>query len=219
MGAQLSEPPPCGQGDLPLFERNSKYSCWGESGCLAEAGVLADRLFLQPVPTTGYFMTAQQILEAIGTELRTQILTYIQTEERPAYRAMMNSLAAARKLRPQFVLEKSRAQQQEWVINQLNLKSNGPVIEQLIQIWLLKSQSAMLITFLDTLGVEHDGKGQVENLPEAIDQDKATAAIQALLATYPERQVALYLHMFQMQRNEGWEGLTKAIEANPGVKL
>lgn len=164
-------------------------------------------------------MTAQQILEAIGTELRTQILTYIQTEERPAYRAMMNSLAAARKLRPQFVLEKSRAQQQEWVINQLNLKSNGPVIEQLIQIWLLKSQSAMLITFLDTLGVEHDGKGQVENLPEAIDQDKATAAIQALLAAYPERQVALYLHMFQMQRPEGWEGLTKAIEANPSVKL
>ncbi len=164
-------------------------------------------------------MTAQQILEAIGPELRTQILSYIQTEERPAYRAMMNSLAAARKLRPQFVLEKSRAQQQEWVVNQLNLKSNGPVIEQLIQIWLLKSQSGMLITFLDTLGVEHDGKGQVENLPETIDQDKAAAAIQALITAYPERQVALYLHMFQMQRPEGWEGLTKAIEASPGVKL
>jgi hypothetical protein len=164
-------------------------------------------------------MTAQQILEAIGPELRTQILSYIQTEERPAYRAMLNSLAAARKLRPQFVLEKSRAQQQEWVVNQLNLKSNGPVIEQLIQIWLLKSQSGMLITFLDTLGVEHDGKGQVEDLPAAIEEDKASAAIQALLAAHPPRQVALYLHMFQMQRPEGWEGLTKAIEANPSVKL
>lgn len=164
-------------------------------------------------------MTAQQILEAIGPELRTQILSYIQTEERPAYRAMLNSLAAARKLRPQFVLEKSRALQQEWVVNQLNLKSNGPVIEQLIQIWLLKSQSSMLITFLDTLGIEHDGKGQVEDLPAAIEEDKASAAIQALLAAYPPRQVALYLHMFQMQRPEGWEGLTKAIEANPSVKL
>jgi hypothetical protein len=164
-------------------------------------------------------MTAQQILEAIGPELRTQILSYIQTEERPAYRAMLNSLAAARKLRPQFVLEKSRAQQQDWVVSQLNLKTNGPVIEQLIQIWLLKSQSQMLITFLDALGVEHDGKGQVENLPDTIAEDKALVAIQALLAAYPERQAALYLHMFQMQRPEGWEGLTKAIEANPGVKL
>jgi hypothetical protein len=164
-------------------------------------------------------MTAQQILEAIGPELRTQILSYIQTEERPAYRAMLNSLSAARKLRPQFVLEKSRAQQQDWVLAQLNLKTNGPVIEQLIQIWLLKSQSQMLITFLDALGVEHDGKGQVENLPDTIAEDKALAAIQALVAAYPERQAALYLHMFQMQRPEGWEGLTKAIEANPGVKL
>lgn len=164
-------------------------------------------------------MTAQQILEAIGPELRTQIFSYIQTEERPAYRAMLNSLAAARKLRPQFVLEKSRAQQQEWVLAQLNLKTNGPVIEQLIQIWLLKSQSAMLISFLDALGIEHDGKGQVENLPDDIAEDKALAAIKVLQAAYPERQVALYLHMFKAQRAEGWEGLNKAIDATPGAKL
>ncbi len=164
-------------------------------------------------------MTAQQLLEAIGPELRTQILSYIQNDERPAYRAMLNSLAAARKLRPQFILEKSRAQQQEWLIQQLNLKVNGPVIEQLIQIWLLKSQSRMLITFLDAIGVEHDGKGQVENLPEEIAEDKASAGISALLAAYPAKQVALYLHMFQQQRPGGWEGLAKAITANGGVSL
>jgi hypothetical protein len=164
-------------------------------------------------------MTPQQILEAIGPELRSDILGYIQNDERPAYRAMVNSLAAARKLRPQFVLEKSRAQQQEWLIGQLNLKTNGPVIEQLIQIWLLKSQSKMLITFLDAVGIEHDGKGQVENLPEEIAEDKAKAGIDALLASYPARQVALYLHMFQRQRPDGWAGLTQAIEANAAVKL
>ena len=164
-------------------------------------------------------MTAQQLLEAIGPELRTQILSYIQNDERPAYRAMLNSLAAARKLRPQFILEKSRAQQQEWLIQQLNLKVNGPVIEQLIQIWLLKSQSRMLITFLDAIGVEHDGKGQVENLPEEIAEDKASAGLSALLAAYPAKQVALYLHMFQQQRPGGWEGLAKAITVNGGVSL
>jgi len=164
-------------------------------------------------------MTPQQLLEAIGPELRSLILNYIQTDERPAYRAMMNSLAAARKLRPQFILEKSRAQQQEWLVNQLNLKTNGPVIEQLIQIWLLKSQSQMLITFLNAVGIEHDGKGQVEELPETIDEAKATAGVDALLAAYPPKQVALYLHMFQSQRPEGWEGLTKAIAANGQVSL
>lgn len=164
-------------------------------------------------------MTAQQLFDAVGPELRSQILGYIQTDERPAYRAMVQSLAGARRLRPQFVLEKSRAQQQEWLESQLRLKTNGPVVEQLVQIWLLKSQSQMLITFLDVLGIEHDDKGQVENLPEEIAEDKAAAGVQALLAAYPARQAALYLHMFQLQRPGGWEGLSKAIAASEALKL
>jgi hypothetical protein len=191
-----------------------------ESGCLMKGSVLADPPSAdppsaQPPPS----MTAQQILEAIGPELRNQIFTYIQTDERPAYRAVINSLAGARKLRPQFILEKSRQQQAEWLHAQLGMKTNGPVVEQILQIWLLKSQGAMLITFLDTVGIEHDGKGQVEELPEEIAEDKAAAGVQALLAAYPSKQVALYLHMFQVQRPEGWPGLTKAIEANPAAKL
>ena len=163
-------------------------------------------------------MTAQQLLEAIGPELRNQILSYLQTDERPAYRAVIDSLAGARKLRPQFILEKSRAQQTEWLIAQLGMRTNGPVVEQILQIWLLKSQGAMLITFLDAIGVAHDGKGQVDELPEEIAEDKAAAGVQALLAAYPPKQVALYLHMFQLQRPEGWPGLTKAIEASPAAK-
>ncbi len=164
-------------------------------------------------------MTAQQLLEAIGPELRNQILSYLQTDERPAYRAVIDSLAGQRKLRPQFILEKSRAQQTEWLIAQLGMRTNGPVVEQILQIWLLKSQGAMLITFLDAIGVAHDGKGQVDELPEEIAEDKAAAGVQALLAAYPPKQVALYLHMFQLQRPEGWPGLTKAIEASPAAKL
>jgi hypothetical protein len=173
-----------------------------------------------PEPTYFYgSMTAQQLLEAIGTDLRNQIFTYLQSEERPAYRAVINSLAGQRKLRPQFILEKSRAQQTEWLLAQLTLKTNGPVVEQILQIWLLKSQGAMLITFLDAVGIEHDGKGQVDELPEEIDDAKAATGVQALLAAYPAKQVALYLYMFQLQRPDGWSSLTKAIEANPEAKL
>ena len=77
----------------------------------------------------------------------------------------------------------------------------------------------MLITFLDVLGIEHDDKGQVENLPEEMAEDKAAAGVQALLAAFPAKQVALYLHMFQLQRPDGWEGLTKAIAASDALKL
>ena len=77
----------------------------------------------------------------------------------------------------------------------------------------------MLITFLDAAGIEHNGKGEVEELPEEIAEDKAEAAVAALLAAFPPKQVALYLHMFQDQRPDGWPSLTKAIEARPELNL
>ncbi|HYF37556.1 MAG TPA: hypothetical protein VD994_19800 [Prosthecobacter sp.] len=164
-------------------------------------------------------MKAHQLLQAIGPDLRSQIVTYMQNDERPAYRAVINSLAAQRKLRPQFVLEKSRAQQAEWLFMQLAYKGNDAIAEQLLQIWLLKSQPTMLTTFLDAVGIGHDGKGQVDELPEEIPEDKATAGIEALLAAFPAEQVALYLHVFQLQRTDGWPGLAAAIEKTDAVKL
>lgn len=164
-------------------------------------------------------MKAQQILKAVSPELRQQILTYLQSDERPAYRAVIQSLAQARKLRPQFILEKSRPQQAEWLLNQLYMKTNDPVAEQILQIWLLKSQREMLTTFLDAVEIQHDGKGQVDELPEDISEEKAAAGIEALLAKFPGEQVALYLHMFQLQRTEGWPGLTTAMEKTEALKL
>jgi|UniRef100_UPI003783878B hypothetical protein len=164
-------------------------------------------------------MRPNQLLQAIGPELRAQIMSYLQTEQRPAYKAVIDSLAPARRLRPAFILEKSRAKQAEWLLEQLNTKSNEEVTAQIFQIWLLKGQADMLITFLDAAEIAHDGKGEVTELPEVIADEKAEAAIAALLAKFPAKQAALYLHMFQQQREGGWLSLTKAIEARPELKL
>jgi len=51
-------------------------------------------------------MRPNQLLQAIGPELRAQIMSYLQTEQRPAYKAVIDSLAPARRLRPAFILEK-----------------------------------------------------------------------------------------------------------------
>lgn len=164
-------------------------------------------------------MRANQLLQAIGPELRAKIMAYLQTEQRPAYRAVVESLAQQRRLRPTFVLEKSRAKQAEWLLEQLNTKANEEVTAQIFQIWLLKGNEKMLVTFLDAAGISHNGKGEVEDLPEEIADDKAEAAVTALLAEYPVKEVALYLYMFQAQRPEGWPSLGKAIEARPELKL
>ncbi|MBE2282419.1 MAG: hypothetical protein IAE77_03035 [Prosthecobacter sp.] len=164
-------------------------------------------------------MRPNQLLKAIGPELRLQIMTYMQNDQRAAYKAVVESLASARRLRPTFVLEKSRVKQAEWLLEQLATKSNEEVTAQIFQIWLLKGQPQMLITFLDAAQIAHDGKGEVTELPEVIDDDKAEAAVSALLAAYPASHAALYLYMFQEQRPGGWASITKAIEARPELKL
>jgi len=164
-------------------------------------------------------MRPNQLLQAIGPELRAQIMTYLQTDQRAAYKAVIESLAPQRRLRPSFILEKSRAKQAEWLLEQLTAKSNEEVTAQIFQIWLLKGQAQMLITFLDAAEIAHDGKGEVTELPEEITDAKAEASVAALLAQFPAKQVALYLYMFQQQRPGGWASIAQAIESRPELKL
>jgi len=164
-------------------------------------------------------MKAYQLVTAIGPELQQQVISYMQTAQRAAYRAVVQTLASQRKLRPVFILDKTKVQQAAWMIDMLRVKSNDTIAEQVLQIWLLKGQPTMLTTFLDAAGIAHDGKGEVEELPDDIPADKAEAAVAALLKEFPVKQVALYLHMFQMQRTDGWPSLAAAIEAEPRLKL
>jgi len=164
-------------------------------------------------------MTPNQLLNALGPEMQLQIMRYMQDDQRAAYKAIINTLAPQRKLRPVFIFEKSKANQAAWLIEQINLRQNEGITEQIFQIWLLKGNAQMLITFLDTIGVAHDGKGEVTELPAEITDAQAESAITALLAAHPAKHVALYLGMFQMQRAGGWSAITKAIEAHPELKL
>ncbi|MFM2143799.1 MAG: hypothetical protein RLZZ476_2343 [Verrucomicrobiota bacterium] len=164
-------------------------------------------------------MTPNELLAAIGPEMQLQLMRYMQEEQRPAYKAVVNTIAGQRKLRPTFVMEKSKPKQAEWVLDQLRLRSNEGVTEQLFQIWLLKGNAPMLISFLDTVGIAHDGKGEVMELPGDIDEAKAKEAVDALVKAHPVKMVALYLTMFQRQRPGGWPGLTKAMEAHADLKL
>jgi hypothetical protein len=104
------------------------------------------------------------------------------------------------------------------VLEQLRLRTNEGVAEQVIQLWLLKAQQPLLKTFLDAVGIEHQD-GQVETLPEEISDEQAKAGTDALLAEHPAEKAAVYLAMFQMQRPDGWASLTKAIEAEPKLQL
>lgn len=163
-------------------------------------------------------MKAHQLIQAISADLKTEIISYLAEQHLNAYHMVLSTLAQQRKLRPVFLERKSRPEQYVWVMDQLRGKTNNPLAEQVLQIWLLKSQQGMLTTFLDAVGIEHKN-GEVDSLPEEIADDKAAAGVAALVNSQSAEKAAVYLHMFQMQRTGGWPSIAKAIADEPKLQL
>jgi hypothetical protein len=75
------------------------------------------------------------------------------------------------------------------------------------------------VAFLDAAGIKHDGKGQVDDLPETLDAKQVKAGLEAMLKDHPPEHVSVYFHVFQLQRAGGWPAVAEALEKNEALKL
>lgn len=143
----------------------------------------------------------------MSPQLGAEVLGFFREQEKKAYNTALASLAQQRRLRPVFVQKKPRDQQIAWLLGNLALKTNDQLGEHLLQVWLMRAQSPMLVSFLDAMKIEHDGEGAVEDLPDSLDPETLTRAVDALLESHPAEVVGVYLETFQLQRPGGWEEL------------
>ncbi len=165
-------------------------------------------------------MTAHEMFQKMPPELGQTIIGWLRESERDVFRTALHSLAQQRKLRPVFVTRKPKAEQAAWLVDQLKMRGNEAVGENLLQIWLMKGRSEMLSTFLDALGVSHDGKGGIDgDIPKELDAAKVQAGAAALLEKFPAGEVAVYLNLFQLQQPGGWAEITQIIESDPQLKV
>jgi hypothetical protein len=164
-------------------------------------------------------MKSHQILAALSPELQKEIMSYLHKETKEAFRTSLFQVGAQRKLRPQYFLRKTPAQREAWLLEYLKLKMYDGVTEQILQLWLLKGKEQMIVTFLDAAGIKHDGKGQVDDLPETLSEKQVSEGVEAMLKDHPGEHVALYLHVFQLQRPEGWDTIAEALKTNDKLKL
>jgi hypothetical protein len=77
----------------------------------------------------------------------------------------------------------------------------------------------MICEFLDSLGIEHDGKGVVDNLPGAPSRELLNDTITRLLEKRSPEVVAVYLHAFQGMDETGWAVLDEALATDPRISL
>ena len=171
-------------------------------------------------PPHPYAMFAHEMFKKMPADLGLTIVGWLRDSERDVFRTAVNSLAQQKKLRPVFVTRKPKPEQAMWLIEQLKMRGNEAVGENLLQIWLMKGRSEMLSTFLDAVGVKHDGKGGVDgDIPNTFEPAKVKAGADALLAKFPAGEVAVYLNLFQLQQAGGWQAITDLVAADPQLQI
>ncbi len=132
---------------------------------------------------------------------------------------MLAALAQKRRLRPVFIQRKPGVQQIDWMVKTAKLKDSNGQAEHLLHVWLLQRHKDMLKQFLETLGLEHDEDGTVEDLPDSLDESKLEKGIEKLLAEHPHEEVAAYLHVFQLQKPGGFPELSAKLEGDERLRL
>lgn len=164
-------------------------------------------------------MTPSEIFARISPERSAAIFTHFYETEKPLYKATIETLAKQRKLRPVFVERKPRNERFTWMRDAVARKTNDGIAAQLLQLWLVGSQTKLLCEFLDGLGIKHDENGTIDEMPPSPSREELERVISALLETHDREVVAIYLHAFQALDDHGWPALAELLAEDPRLRL
>jgi hypothetical protein len=163
-------------------------------------------------------LTSHELFGFMSPALAGEILGFAFEADKPAYKSTLNAVAQARHVRPVFLERMPRAQRHALMVSALA----KPFLEQaaggLIRVWLVKKQRAMLVDFLNALGIANN-EGVVDDLPVTMDDAKLKIAVDVLLTKYPPEAVAVYLHAFNDMNEASWANLKTMLENDPRLQL
>jgi len=149
---------------------------------------------------------AYEIYQTADAALVTEMFTWMRENEKDLYKTAVATLAADRKLRP--------------IHKTLKLRTSDTIGEHLFQVFFMKGQQDLLISFCDGMGIKHDGEGSVDGeLPKELDAEKLKTTVDSLLEKNDTKLVTLYLYVFNLQTQAGWENLTKVLKEDDRLKL
>jgi hypothetical protein len=163
-------------------------------------------------------LKSHELLGFMSPALANDILSFTFESDRPAYRAVVNAVADAKRVRPIFLERQPRAERQVTMLSALTRPTMDAAAAALLRAWLVTKHAAMLIDFLNALDIKNE-KGVVENLPESVDDAKLKAAVEILLGKYSHEVVAVYLNAFNDMNEAGWANLKSLLESDSRLQL
>jgi hypothetical protein len=163
-------------------------------------------------------LTSHELFGFMSPALANEILSFTFESDKPAYKATLAAVAQAKHVRPVFLERQPRDARHASMLTALSKPNLEAAAGSLLRVWLVKKQSAMLVDFLNALGLPHEN-GAVDDLPAAMDDAKLKAAIETLLGKYPHEAVAVYLNAFNEMNTANWANLQTALESDSRLQL
>ena len=163
-------------------------------------------------------LTAHELFGFMSPDLSSRILEHAYESEKESYRATIAAVAEARKLRAAFFERKPRSERHKDMAAMLAKPRLDAAASSLIRAWLMKKHMAMLVDFLNALGIAHK-EGIVDELPATVDDANLNQAIEILLGKYPREEVAVYLNAFYSMNDVSWLNLKALLETDPRLQF
>ncbi|MEZ0299497.1 MAG: hypothetical protein ACAI35_23830 [Candidatus Methylacidiphilales bacterium] len=150
--------------------------------------------------------------------LSNDICIAAQTSNKRLYRMALEVAAPRMGMRSGKVLEMPKIQRHATFAHIFAHPQMEALTFNLISNWLVEKQVPMLILWLDTIGVKHNGQGCADNFTFVPEPAKLNEGIAALLEKYDPWLVKMYLNTFNEIDETHWPELARLINENETLK-
>ncbi|MEM6884922.1 MAG: hypothetical protein AAF571_07805 [Verrucomicrobiota bacterium] len=157
-------------------------------------------------------MRISEVWSELSPELNHRVLEAGYLHDKVLYRKLNQEMARGLGKRPKVLKEMPRKERHELYRALLGMPIYMVIAQNLTINWLSHEATSLLTTFLDQLGVEHDGKGCAEEFPEEVVKPKLIKAMKALLDQGDRDGALFYLWIFPDISGIEWKEYDKALE-------
>lgn len=158
-------------------------------------------------------MRISKVWSDLSPELNHRVLEAGYLHDKALYRKLNQEMARGLGKRTKSLLEMPR-QQRHMLYQPLLAMPIYMVMAQNLTInWLSHEATSLLTSFLDQLGIEHDGKGCAEAFPDEVTKAKLTKAMKSLIAEGDTEGALFYLKIFPDISGVEWKDYDAALES------
>src|ERR1039457_4908260 len=105
-------------------------------------------------------LTSHELLGFMSPALANDILSFIFESDKPAYKATLAAVAEAKHVRPIFLERQPRTERHTTMLSALTKPNLDAAAAAFIRAWLVKKHAAMLVDFLNALGIPHENRSE-----------------------------------------------------------